>query len=93
MNGLTDVCTANGSNQGQNPAVTGLFVPSSLDSGKLVVTRNKQLLRVAVVERLRHVRPCELINAISSLSHRICLSMSLKKSAPPRNRQLIVYYY
>jgi len=34
MNGLTDVCTANGSNQGQNPAVTGLFVPSSLDSGK-----------------------------------------------------------
>ena len=31
--GLKDVCTENGSSRGQNLALTGLFVPSSLNCG------------------------------------------------------------
>jgi len=33
VNGFKDCRTENGSSQGQNLALTGLFVPSSLDSG------------------------------------------------------------
>jgi len=33
LNGFTDFRTENGSSQGQKLALTGLFVPSSLDSG------------------------------------------------------------
>jgi len=33
LNAFEDFCTENGSSQGQNLASTGLFVPSSLDSG------------------------------------------------------------
>ena len=33
FNGFKDFRTENGSSQGQNLALTGLFVPSSLDSG------------------------------------------------------------
>ena len=32
LNGFKDLRTENGSSQGQNPALTGLFVPSWLDS-------------------------------------------------------------
>jgi len=33
LNGVKDFRTDNGSGQGQNLALTGVFVPSSLDSG------------------------------------------------------------
>ena len=33
LKGLKDLFTENGSNQGSNMALTGLFVPSTLDSG------------------------------------------------------------
>ena len=36
LNGFTDFHTENGSGQGQDLALTVLFVPVSLDSGKLV---------------------------------------------------------
>jgi len=35
LNYFEDFCTENGSSQGQNLALTGLFVPSSLDSGRV----------------------------------------------------------
>jgi len=38
LNGCQDFRTENGSGQGQNLALTGLFVPSSLDSGVPAVT-------------------------------------------------------
>ena len=40
MNSFKDFHTENGSSQGQNLAVTGLLVPSSLGSGLNLISRN-----------------------------------------------------
>jgi len=38
LNGFEDFRTENGSSQGQNLALTGLFVPSSIDSGHTLLS-------------------------------------------------------
>ena len=68
--------------QGQNPALTVLYEPCSLDSGLRVRRTSLQVgptaSRVGLVETL-------------NLSHRMYNLNGFRKSTPPPNRQLIVW--